>query len=196
MEKNAVIAVFPKDEQAYKAFMDLKENERIISAGLVTVQGEHDFKLKDSFTTRDDSGWLTGSVFGSAIGLIGGPLGVLFGGTLGALVGADSDVAQVASDQVLLAFMATHLSEGDTAVLIVVEEDDEWALDRELIAAGADPIARQSLDTLIKEVARAEMIAGDVANLVRETEKAENKFARENKINEKVAELKARFNLD
>ncbi|MBC6498254.1 hypothetical protein H7R52_02195 [Weissella confusa] len=65
----------------------------------VTVQGEHDFKLKDSFTTRDDSGWLTGSVFGSAIGLIGGPLGVLFGGTLGALVGADSDVAQVASDQ-------------------------------------------------------------------------------------------------
>lgn len=87
MEKNAVIAVFPKDEQAYKAFMDLKENERIIAAGLVTVQGEHDFKLKDSFTTRDDSGWLTGSVFGSAIGLIGGPLGVLFGGTLGALVG-------------------------------------------------------------------------------------------------------------
>lgn len=188
MEKNAVIAVFPKDEQAYKAFMDLKENERIISAGLVTVQGEHDFKLKDSFTTRDDSGWLTGSVFGSAIGLIGGPLG--------ALVGADSDVAQVASDQVLLAFMATRLSEGDTAVLIVVEEDDEWALDRELIAAGADPIARQSLDTLIKEVARAEMIAGDVANLVRETEKAENKLAREKKINEKVAELKARFNLD
>ena len=125
MEKNAVIAVFPKDEQAYKAFMDLKENERIISAGLVTVQGELDFKLKDSFTTRDDSGWLTGSVFGSAIGLIGGPLGVLFGGTLGALVGADSDVAQVASDQVLLAFMATRLSEGDTAVLIVVEEDDE-----------------------------------------------------------------------
>ena len=187
MEKNAVIAVFPKDEQAYKAFMDLKENERIISAGLVTVQGEHDFKLKDSFTTRDDSGWLTGSVFGSAIGLIGGPLGVLFGGTLGALVGADSDVAQVASDQVLLAFMATRLSEGDTAVLIVVEEDDEWAL---------DPIARQSLDTLIKEVARAEMIAGDVANLVRETEKAENKLAREKKINEKVAELKARFNLD
>ncbi len=39
MEKNAVIAVFPKDEQAYKAFMDLKENERIISACLVTVQG-------------------------------------------------------------------------------------------------------------------------------------------------------------
>ncbi|MBC6498253.1 hypothetical protein H7R52_02190 [Weissella confusa] len=35
MEKNAVIAVFPKDEQAYKAFMDLKENERIISAGPV-----------------------------------------------------------------------------------------------------------------------------------------------------------------
>ena len=176
--------------------MDLKENERIISAGLVTVQGEYDFKLKDSFTTRDDSGWLTGSVFGSAIGLIGGPLGVLFGGTLGALVGADSDAAQVASDQVLLAFMATRLSEGDTAVLIVVEEDDEWVLDRELIAAGADPIARQSLDTLIKEVARAEMIAGDVANLVRETEKAENKLAREKKINAKVAELKTRFNLD
>ncbi|MBC6498255.1 hypothetical protein H7R52_02200 [Weissella confusa] len=33
-------------------------------------------------------------------------------------------------------------------------------------------------------------------NQRRETEKAENKLARENKINEKVAELKARFNLD
>jgi hypothetical protein len=195
MATNAIIAVFPEDAKAYKAFSELKTNERVVSAGLVEVQAENDFELKDSFTNRDTSDWLTGSVFGAALGLIGGPLGVLFGGTLGALVGSDSDVAKTASDQVLLAFMATRLSAGDTAVLIVADEDSDWDLDSELVAAGADPVARQDLETVIKEVARAEMIAGDVDHLMNETQKAENKLAREKKIDAKVAELKARLKL-
>ena len=86
--------------------------------------------LEDGFIAGnpvEGHGW-TGSLIGSLVGILGGPLGVLFGGSVGALIGDSMDAKEMEGKSVLLEKASECLTDGETALLLMVKEEDETAL--------------------------------------------------------------------
>ena len=72
-------------------------------------------------------GW-TGTLIGSLVGVLAGPLGVLFGGTIGSLIGDSMDDRELDDKAALLEKASECLIDGETAVLLTVQEENETAL--------------------------------------------------------------------
>ena len=136
--------------------------------------------LKDGFDTgidtTDDAAY--GSLIGSLVGILGGPLGVLFGGSMGALVGSTVDADDAMQSASLIEQVCTDIRDGGTALIALVQEDDDMRFERAF-----DPF-------------KVEIIRHDAAEVAEEVEKAqalERKMAKEARAKLR-AEKKAEWN--
>jgi uncharacterized membrane protein len=165
---NIVGAMFASEEEARKAMDALAETPEIngttiLQMSLMKRKGG-ELKLCDNFTSENltSNDTVKGGLIGGLIGILGGPLGVLLGGATGALVGKAVDKEDKLDSKTLIAQAAKKLEEGDLALIILANENDETVLDHMLVKYN-DVVIRYDADVIAKEVEQAEKMEKEMA---------------------------------
>ena len=138
MKENVIIVNCKIASEAYQALSMLKrdagnESYMISQAAIVKKEAGH-LSLEDGFITdaaTDDRSW-TGGLIGSLVGILAGPLGVLLGGSVGMLIGDAVDSRKIDEKSTLLEKASECLADGETALMLLVKEEDETALPAKL----------------------------------------------------------------
>ena len=151
-------------------------------------------RVLDSFATGIDSkdNTFTGGLVGSLIGILGGPLGVLLGGSLGALVGNTMDVDDLVNKSSLIEKVAEMFKDGETAVVALVQENVDGAVDR-AIAMYNPNIVKFDAAEIAEEIRQAEEIEKEMAREAKKRLREERKAEKEQKIAESREKIKAEF---
>ena len=134
MKENVIIVNCKVPSEAYQILSMLRQDFdndffTISQAAVVKKDAGH-ISLEDGFIAGnplESRGW-TGGLIGSLVGILGGPLGVLLGGVGGALIGDSMDIKDMDAQSALLVKASECLSNGETALLLTVAEEDETAL--------------------------------------------------------------------
>lgn len=138
MNENVVIVNCEVPSEAYQILSMLRQepdNENFtISQAAVVKKEAGKLSLEDGFIVNDpaeDRGW-TGGLIGGLVGLLGGPIGVLLGGGVGSLIGDSIDIEEMEGKSELLEKASECLVDGETALLLMVEEENETGLAEKL----------------------------------------------------------------
>ena len=158
---NIVGAMFAQESEAREAMTALSETPRINGTTIFQMslvkRRDGELKLCNNFTseylTANDTA--KGGIVGGLIGILGGPLGVLLGGAAGALMGKVVDIDNKEDSKTLIEQAAQKLEEGDLALIMMVDEENEAVLDHMLVKYNAYVI-RYDADVIAKEVEDAE----------------------------------------
>ena len=134
MKENVIIVNCKVPSEAYQILSMLRQNHDnesfTISQAAVVKKDTGHLSLEDAFIgggATEARGW-TGGLIGSLVGLLAGPLGVLLGGGIGSLIGDSMDLKELEEKSELLSKASECLIDGETALLLMAEEDDETAL--------------------------------------------------------------------
>ena len=173
MKENLILANYTVESEAYQALSELKRETTnanyTISQAVIVKKENGKLNTMDGFvngsTAGDDS--LTGSLIGSLIGILGGPLGILLGGSMGMLIGSAVDAGDMAESASLLEKAGDSILDGETAIILLAQEEYETALTAKL----------NHFDVAITRFDAAE-VAAEVEH-AREVEKQMAKEARE-----------------
>ena len=139
MKESVITVNFDVESEAYQALSEIKRHPDgsgyfVSAASLIKKENGH-IVLKDGFDTgvdtADDAAY--GSLIGSLVGILGGPLGVLFGGSMGALVGSTVDADDAVQSASLIEQVCTDIRDGGTALIALVQEDDDMRFGARLI---------------------------------------------------------------
>ena len=158
---NIVGAMFISEEEARKALAALAETPKINGTTIYQMslvkRVDGQLKLCDNFTSDqlNSNDTVKGGLIGGLIGILGGPIGILLGGAAGALVGSAVDRNEKVDSKTLIEQAAQKLEEGDLALIMLVDEGEENALDRQLLKYNVY-IVRYDAETIAKEVEEAE----------------------------------------
>ena len=179
------MVTFPVESQAYEAFSHLM-NKPVTSSytilQMVIVKNvDGNVVPKDGFDsgqdTTDDT-WM-GGLLGAAVGILGGPIGILLGGGVGLLAGSLVDESDAADNTSLLAYSSRSLLPGQTVLIALVQEDDSADFDIQILDAD--------------EVDQADQIQRELAKEARDKLRAQRKADRHEAIEKKRAEIKQKF---
>ena len=135
---NIVGAMFAKESEAREAMAALRETPSfngttVYQVSLVKCK-DNELKLCDNFTSEYlTSSDLTGGLLGVLIGLLAGPLGAMLGGATGALLGDAMNADKKDIGQILIEEVAQKMEEGDLAMIMIVDEENEGILDHALV---------------------------------------------------------------
>ena len=173
MKENLILANYTVESEAYQALSELKRETTnanyTISQAVIVKKENGKLNTMDGFVNGsaagDDS--LTGSLIGSLIGILGGPLGILLGGSMGMLIGSAVDAGDMADSASLLEKAGDSILDGETAIILLAQEEYETALTAKL----------NHFDVAITRFDAAE-VAAEVEH-AREVEKQMAKEARE-----------------
>lgn len=161
MKENIVIVNFKSSSDACQALNLLRakpDNEGFfVSHGAIVKMDGGKLALQDGFVADDVKGeqkW-TGGLIGGLVGLLAGPVGALVGGIGGALVGKSLDEDDLEDVSELLQKAGECLVNGETALLLKVQEDDETALEDKMRNYKAT-ITRLDAEQVEAEIEQAE----------------------------------------
>lgn len=193
---NIIIATFNNDKTAIDAVhklreLDLQNDITVFSKVLLRKNADGSINyLKDE---DDLGGWATvgGMAAGSALGLIGGPVGVVVGAFTGLTIGGVADLARYSFDEDFLENVKAGLPTGTTTLIAQVTEPSDAYINTAFEPFGAqiwrtniytehDKYVQMQIDMLDAEIYQAERDLRDAA--------AEEKA----KFEAKLAELRAR----
>ena len=158
---NIVGALFAEEKEAREAMATLSETPRFNGTTIYQMslvkRNYGELKLCDNFTSDYlNSGDATkGGLVGGLIGILGGPLGMLLGGVGGALIGKSVDNQHKVDSKTLIEQVAQRLEEGDLALIIMADEEDEAVLDHQLVKYN-NFVIRYDPEVIAKEVEEAE----------------------------------------
>ena len=172
MKENVVIVNCKVPSEAYQLLAMLRENPDSngfkISHGALVKKDAGKLNMEDSFAAGSAEGYrgLTGGLIGGLVGMLAGPVGALVAGGLGALIGNSVDKEDLEDTNMALDKIGESLSDGDTAVLLLAQEQDETVLAEKLkeyqvsitrmdAAAVADEIDRKKRAAELREQVRA-----------------------------------------
>ena len=189
--ENVIMITFDVEAQAYQAFSQLK-NDSVNSAYTIlqmAVIKNEDGKIVpadgfDSGIDSTDDTW-TGGLIGSVVGILGGPLGVLLGASI-------MDANDADDNSSLILYGSQALGEGKTAIVALVQENDEKAFDLRL-ADYQCTITRWDAGEIADEVEQAEQEQKQLAKEAREKLRAQKKADREKERAEKRAAIHQKF---
>ncbi len=196
--QNVLAAVFEIESEGYQAITTLRQNPvadnyAILQMALIKRVGKT-VSVCDSFnsgiSTNDDS--LRGGLVGSMLGILGGPIGVLLMGSAGALTGSLVDTSDAISGASLVETVANKMVDGTVALVAVVEEDSEAALDAKLGKFKAE-ILRFDAAVIAEEVEEAERLQKEMERQARAQLRATKKEEYKKSIEEKRTKLAADF---
>ena len=138
MKENIIIINCKVPSEAYQILSILRQDNEgkdfSVSHAAVVKMDNGDISLEDGFVAGDavsGHSW-TGGLIGSLVGLLGGPLGVLFGGSVGSLIGSSLDMEELKGKSVLMEKASECLIDGETALLLTAQENDENAIAKKL----------------------------------------------------------------
>ena len=200
--QNIISVIFDNESDGYQMITELRQEpvaEQAAIMQMVLVKCDKDgLTVCDRYDgiARSAEGTVIGGLTGSLIGILGGPLGVLFMGTSGALMGKMADVGGAAAGEALLETVAAKLVEGDAALIILAEEEDETYLDEKISKFPAEILRYDALE-IAYEVDEAIKIQSEMSRLarlqLRESKKAEKRALLQEKHEARKAELEADF---
>ena len=134
MKENVVIVNCKVPSEAYQILSMLRQDYEstgfMVSQAAVVKKSAGNLTLEDGFISGDaieGRGW-TGGLIGSLVGILAGPLGVLFGGSVGSMIGDSLDADELVEKSELLEKASECLLDGETALLLMIQEADENAL--------------------------------------------------------------------
>ena len=196
--RNVVLAVFDDESKTYQAFSDLK-NDSVNSAYTIyqmAVVKKQDGVIvaKDSFDSGVDSTDDTwkGGLIGTVVGILGGPLGILLGGAAGALIGNAKDNRDVAKNSNLMLIVSDDLKEGQTGLVILVEEVNPDALDLRLKQYHVK-IWRWDAQEIEQQVEQSQQLESDLRAEARRQMVRQKEQDAKDKFNEKKDELEGKI---
>lgn len=138
MKENVVIINCKVPSEAYQILSMLRQdfdgNGYTVTHAAIVKKDAGRLSLEDGFIAgeaAEDHGW-TGGLIGSLVGLLAGPLGVLLGGGVGAIIGDSMDEKVLEGKSTLLEKASECLIDGETALLLMVKEENESALAEKL----------------------------------------------------------------
>lgn len=197
-----ISAVFDDEKDTYVAFSNIKNSpftEDYTISQMAIVKRENGYmQILDSFDTGVDTenDTVIGGIIGGVIGIIGGPIGILIGGSLGAILGNLMDREDADEEFCGIELVASHIAEGDTALIIIASEEDVNALDNELnlfscriLREDAAAVSHQ-IDMLNEETARMQKELKDKLKAEHKSHKVEHK---RNKLKEEFDKIKDKF---
>ena len=134
--ESIISAVFKEESKGYQAITELRKEPvgdgLVVSQAVLAKKERGMINVLDSFDTglavADDT--FTGGLVGGLIGILGGPLGVLLGGSIGSLVGSAMDVDDAVGRSSLIEKVMEMFQDGEVALVALIQEDVEGALDR------------------------------------------------------------------
>ena len=200
--QNIISAIFKNESDGYQMITELRqapvsEQAAIIQMVLVKCD-KKGLVLCDRYDGIAGSaeGTAIGGIVGSLIGILGGPLGVLLMGTSGAMMGSMADMTESVTGEALMETVASKIYEGESALVILADEEDEAYLDAKLNKFPAEILRYDALD-VAGEVDEAIKIQTEMDRQARlqlrqKKEKEYNEYI-EKKREERKAELEANF---
>ncbi len=144
-----------------------------------------------SGTTTGDDTW-TGGLIGSLVGVLGGPIGILLGGSVGMLIGGAVDAGDMADNVSLLEKAGDCILDGETAIILLAQEEYETALTAKLNNFEVS-ITRLDAAEVAAEVEHAREVERQMAKETREKLRAEKTEAFKETVAKKSEELKTWF---
>ena len=198
-KENVVLANYKVESEAYQALSELKRDTAnanyTISQAMIVKRENGKLNVMDGFvngmTTGDDT-WM-GGLLGGLIGILGGPIGVLLGGSFGMLVGGAVDAGEMAGDTSLLEKAGDSIADGETAIILLAQEEYETALTAKLNDFDVS-ITRLDAAEVAAEVEHAKEVERQMAKETREKLRAERTEAFKESVAKKSEELKNWFN--
>ena len=197
-KENVVLANYKVESEAYQALSELKRDTAnanyTISQAMIVKRENGKLNVMDGFvngmTTGDDT-WM-GGLLGGLIGILGGPIGVLLGGSFGMLVGGAVDAGEMAGDTSLLEKAGDSIADGETAIILLAQEEYETALTAKLNDFDVS-ITRLDAAEVAAEVEHARDVERQMAKETREKLRAERTESFKETVAKKSEELKNWF---
>ncbi len=135
---------------------------------------------------------MTGSLIGGLVGILGGPIGILLGGSVVMLIGGAVDAGGIVKDASLLEKAGDSIAEGETAIILLAQEEYETALTAKLNDFGVT-ITRFDAAEVAAEVEHAREVERQMAKETREKLREEKTEAFKETVAKKSEELKNWF---
>ncbi|MBP5312424.1 MAG: DUF1269 domain-containing protein [Clostridia bacterium] len=197
-KENLVLANYKVESEAYQALSELKRDSAnanyTVSQAMIVKRENGKLDALDGFinsaTTEDDT-WM-GGLLGGLIGVLGGPIGVLLGSSFGMLVGGAVDAGELAGNASLLEKAGDCIADGETAIILLAQEDYETALTAKLNNFNVT-ITRMDAAEVAAEVEHAREVERQMAKEAREKLRAERTEAFKESVVKKREELKNWF---
>ncbi len=198
--ENIVVAVFPVESEAYQAFSKIKDGTTELSGYFVSQMAivkkiGNNVKLEDAFDTgRETSNdTIAGGLIGALIGILGGPLGILLGGGIGTLIGSSIDLDDIDTNNSMIERVSHILSNGDTALIAFVQEDNTMYFDNILNAYQNVSITRWDAAMLEQEIETARLLEEEFEKTAKKELREKKSQERKMKAEERRAKMKSEF---
>ena len=197
MAENIVIATYEVESEAYQALSEIKHETTnanyTISQAMIVKKENGKLNMRDGFDSGNETNdtW-TGGLIGSLVGILGGPLGVLLGGSMGMLIGSAVDAGDMADHISLLERAGDCIAEGETAMLLLAQEDYETALTAKLNRFHVT-ITRIDAAEVAAEIEHAREVEKQLAKDARAKMRAEKSENFKASVEQKRGELKSWF---
>ncbi|MBO0450704.1 DUF456 domain-containing protein [Candidatus Enterococcus murrayae] len=166
MEKRVIIMNFDVESKAYEAFSKAKRlhmNKAFKGEQMAVVHhsddGEHKFEIEDFLDFTGSNKSSTGGLIGMMVGILGGPIGILLGWFTGGMIGATQDAKEVRDATGVFEFLVDKIGEGDTALLLIAEEDDNRPLNQLIMMELGGEITRLDYADVEADVKKTQEIA-------------------------------------
>jgi uncharacterized membrane protein len=134
--ESVVIIRFPESSQAYQALSELRglgeslTSVQVRGAALIERASDGTLLVPEGNDEIIGVGTAAGGLFGSLVGVLGGPLGVLLGLGTDALAGAMFDVDRATGVDNAVALLSAQILPGSTAVIVDAVETTPEPLDQ------------------------------------------------------------------
>ena len=197
MAENIVIAVYEVESEAYQALSEIRHepaNANYTLSQAVVVKKENGrLNMRDGFDSGNEANdtW-KGGLIGSLVGILGGPIGILLGGSVGMMIGAAADAGDVAEHISMLERAGDCIAEGETAMLLLAQEDYETALTAKLNRFHVS-ITRMDAAEVAAEIEHAKEVEKQLAREARAKLRTERSESFKTTVEKKRDELKAWF---
>ncbi|WP_407855794.1 DUF1269 domain-containing protein [Enterococcus hailinensis] len=166
MEKRVIIMNFDVESKAYEAFSKAKKlhMSRALKGEQMAVihhsnDGEHKFQIEDFLDFTGSNKSSTGGLIGMMVGILGGPIGVLLGWFTGGMIGATRDAKEIREANSVFEFLIDKIGEGDTALLLIAEEEDNRPLNQLIMMELGGEITRLDYEEVEADVKNAQEMA-------------------------------------
>lgn len=195
---NVLTAIFNVESEGFQAFTEMKNSlakELYFVPQMVLVKRKgNQLDTLESYESPalSDGKTFGGGLFGSLLGIIGGPVGMLLGGTTGALLGATAALDDSSKVNSLLDCVANKMLDGTVAIIALVREEDESPLNNILTKFDA-VIIRRSAILVAEEVAEAERLEEEMRHQLKAQLRAEKKAELTEAFQQKCDKIKADF---
>ncbi len=198
MSENLVLVNYKVESEAYQALSELKRDTAnanyTISQAVIVKRENGQLNTMDGFINGKDANddTVTGSLIGGLVGILGGPIGILLGGSVGMLIGGAVDASGLVKDASLLEKAGDSIAEGETAIILLAQEEYETALTAKLNDFDVT-ITRFDAAEVAAEVEHAREVERQMAKETREKLREEKTEAFKETVAKKSEELKNWF---